>query len=197
MDRSKLARRSRRKGKAEERATAKLLGKWWFDNERALRPRALSGGWSKKSSGDLVVDDTVANPNDWPFYVECKHVKNMLTKGQLFNLLCGDLGALESLWKDTQEKAKEVSKCPLLTIKGQSTGTLVFAPDNLFYYCNIDMDFIFARIFWDTKKSMYEDQNDLVVFNISHLNKLRKIDKDNINYIMKGASNGAGENGMG
>ena len=134
MDRSKLGKRSRLKGKQQERLLGHLLGKWWFNDERALRPRALSGGWNASSAGDLVVDDTIADPNKFPFFVESKHDKSMLVNGAILAILHGDLGKLKSLWWDTHTKAQAVNKIALLSIKGDRTPTYIFMMRGTFDY---------------------------------------------------------------
>lgn len=191
-DRVKIGRRSRRKGKKEERVVGSVLGKWWFGKDKALRPRALSGGWSKKSSGDLVVDDTVADPSDWPFYVECKHIKTMLTKGMLFNILCGNLSGLQELWVDTVNKSMDINKIPILTIKGDNTGTLVICSEDIFFYCGINDDFCFSRIFFNTLPGLstkQEEVSSVVIFNIKELSKAHRI-TDKENYIEKNGATG-------
>ena len=71
--------RSKKIGNSFENKIAKLLGKWWFDDEYALKRHDTSGAIKFAWSGDIVPQKLIPWKG-FPFLIECKSVTKTLTR---------------------------------------------------------------------------------------------------------------------
>lgn len=114
VDRSKVGKRSMRKGQGFEREVAKILSAWWGTENSFVRT-PLSGGWTKRTkflgeerkqvAGDLIC------PSDFPFVISCKKVESFK-----FHTLIADWESslLRKWWFEVKEEAESVGKRPML-----------------------------------------------------------------------------------
>lgn len=109
-DRSKVGRRSKRKGNKFENDVAKILQSWWFPEKGFVFKRTpVSGGFSSAKDFNVCGDIICSDP-EFPFTVECKN--NKAVKG-LHDFL-NPKSLLSKFWEQSKTEAEESKKFPLL-----------------------------------------------------------------------------------
>jgi len=74
IDRSQVAKSSRRKGSSFERAICKELSAWYYGDTTILRRVPLSGGWDAAKAGDVMLPPAQAGKFPvFPYFVECRN----------------------------------------------------------------------------------------------------------------------------
>jgi len=121
---SRARSRSHQKGNAFEREAAKLLSKAVYGRDNVLRRTPLSGGWSAKSNGDIIVDPTAlrSEENSWNVYVECKNYRSF-SLIDFFPGLGKATPMLEKFWSEASIAAK--TKKPILLFRANGWKTAI------------------------------------------------------------------------
>ena len=110
--RSKIARGAKRKGNRTQREVAKLLGLWFFNDERAFHSTPASGGlhWrelSAKTRGDVIC----SADEDFPYSIEVKNQER--GEWDLLSILLNE-GPIIKWWKQCKKDAEFVGRLPWL-----------------------------------------------------------------------------------
>jgi len=135
---AKQGKGSRRKGNKFENDVAKIIGKWWYNDETALVRTPLSGGhhWA----GDIIPKN---DDPDFPFCIECKNQEGWSFE-QLFT---APESQIYQWWKQTVDECPE-GKDPILIFTRNRLPIFIAVEEIIFFYRYIDKD---LDIFIDTK----------------------------------------------
>lgn len=118
---------SQKKGAAFEREIARDLNATYEGAEslklniksRKFRRTPLSGGFRDEWSGDILV------PDYFPFFVECKHRKDIGPASSLFGFLQMEQNVILQIWRSEESKARKQQRDLLLIFKRTSCVPLV------------------------------------------------------------------------
>lgn len=122
-EKSRIAKRSKRKGSSAERSTAKILKEWWGRGEWAKTP--LSGGWSR-APGFNVAGDIVTTEKDFPWCVENKKVE----KWELNQVLTNGSPIFLAWWQQASEQSPPNLAPLLIASKNRTQPIIAMKLDN-------------------------------------------------------------------
>jgi len=132
-NRSKSAKRAKRKGSKAQREVARILSLWFFNNTDSFHSTPASGGlrWNKNvagTRGDIVPSEEIRD--SWNFSVEVKNQE--ASQFDLLSLLTGTGPIIKEWWKQAYQDAKIVGKDPLL----------IFTRNNQPYFIMFDKEIL-------------------------------------------------------